>query len=85
MIRCNKLSIATADANPDKYENDFDAVVAFLNQYIDDKVTTNNFYFESVSQGPNKKQKLGYYDAQNYLTMSNEKKKELECSNKNLT
>ena len=38
-IMCDKLStaVATVRAHPDKYKNNFDAVVAFLTQYIDKK------------------------------------------------
>ena len=41
-IRCDKLSTAVdaVRAHPDRYEKDFDAVVAFLSQYIDKKAPT---------------------------------------------
>ena len=38
-IKCDNFSTAVAEVmvHPYKYEKDFDAVVAFLNQYIDKK------------------------------------------------
>ena len=41
-MRCDKLStaVATVRANPDKYQKDFDTVVAFLTQYVDKKAPT---------------------------------------------
>ena len=41
-IRCDKLSIAvtTDKAHQDKYKKDFDAIVAFLTQYIDKRAPT---------------------------------------------
>ena len=43
-IRCDKLSTAVVAVrvHPDMYEKDFDAVVAFLTQYINKKAPTPN-------------------------------------------
>ena len=51
-IRCDKLStaVATIRAHPDKYDKDFDAVVAFLTQYIDKRAPTPSMKVASVSQ-----------------------------------
>ena len=51
-IRCDKLAMAVAAvrAHPDKYQKDFNAVVAFLTQYIDKTAPTPNVKVASVSQ-----------------------------------
>ena len=51
-IRCDKLStaVATVRANSDRYEENFDAVVAFLFQYIDRKAPIPSLKFASVTQ-----------------------------------
>ena len=51
-IKCNKLSTAvTAErAHSDKYEKDFDAVVAFLTQYIDNRAPTLSMKVASVGR-----------------------------------
>ena len=51
-IRCDRLSTAVAAgrAHPDRYEKDFDAVVAFLTQYIDKKALTPSVKVASVTQ-----------------------------------
>ena len=50
-IRCDKLSTAvvTISAHSDKYEKDFDAVVAFLTQYNDKRAPTIIVKVASVS------------------------------------
>ena len=51
-------AIATVRAHPDRYENDFDAVVAFLSQNIDKKAPTHSVKGASVTQTrPAKRQK----------------------------
>ena len=49
-IRCDKLSTAvtTVRVHPDKYKKDFDAVVAFLTQYIDKRASTPSVKVASV-------------------------------------
>ena len=51
-IRCDKLftAVAAIKAHPDKYENDFDAVVAFPTQYVDKRATTLSVKVASVTQ-----------------------------------
>ena len=51
-IRYDKLSTAVAAVreNPDKYENDFDAVIAFLTQYIYKKATKTSVKVASITQ-----------------------------------
>ena len=51
-IRCDKLSTAVAGvrARLDTYKKDFDAVVAFLAQYIDKKAPTLSVMIASVTQ-----------------------------------
>ena len=45
-------------AHPDKYKKDFDAVVAFLSQYIDKRALTSSVKVASVRQRrPSKQQK----------------------------
>ena len=59
-IRCDKLSTAVAlvKVHPDKYKKDFDAVVAFLTQYIDKRTPTPSVKIASVTQTrPAKQQK----------------------------
>ena len=48
---CDKLStaVAAARAHPDKYEKDFDAVVACLTQYFDKRAPTLRVKVASVS------------------------------------
>ena len=50
-IRCNKLSTAVTVVRlyPDKYQKDFDTVVAFLTQY-DKRASTPSLKVASVSQ-----------------------------------
>ena len=51
-------AVATVRAHPDKYKKDFDAVVAFLTQYIDKKAPTPSVKVASVTQTrPAKRQK----------------------------
>ena len=51
-------AIATVRAHPDRYENDFDAVVAFLSQNIDKKAWSPSVKGTSVTQTrPAKRQK----------------------------
>ena len=51
-------AVAAVRAHPDKYEKDFDAVVAFLTQYIDKKAPTPSVKVASVTQTrPAKRQK----------------------------
>ena len=51
-------AVATVRAHPDKYEKDFDAVVALLTQYIDKKAPTPSMKDASVTQTrPAKRQK----------------------------
>ena len=60
VIRCYKLSTAvtTVRVHPDKYEKEFDAVVAFLTQYIDKRAPTPTAKIASVTQTrPAKQQK----------------------------
>ena len=51
-IRCDKLStvVAAVRAHPDKCERDFNVVVAFLTQYIDQKAPTLSANIASVAQ-----------------------------------
>ena len=51
-IRCEKLSTAVTAvmAHPDKYEKDFNAVVAFLTQYIDKRASTPSVKVAPVAQ-----------------------------------
>ena len=49
-IRCNKLSTAVARVHPDKYEKDFDTVVAILTQYIDKRESISTVKVASVAQ-----------------------------------
>ena len=51
-IRCDKLSTAVTAvrAHPDKWEKDFDALVAFFTQYIDKRSQTPNVNIASVAQ-----------------------------------
>ena len=58
--RCDKLSTAVAAerANTDRYKKDYNAVVAFLFQYIDRKAPTLSVKVASVTQSrPAKRQK----------------------------
>ena len=57
-IRCDKLSAAVVAvwARPKKYEKDFDAVVDFLTQYIDNRASTPSVKVASVSQTTSVKQ-----------------------------
>ena len=50
-IRCDKLStaVATVRLHLDKYERDFDTVVAFLTQYIDKRTLILSVKVASVS------------------------------------
>ena len=51
-------AVATVRAHPDRYEKDFDAVVAFLSLYIDKKAPTPSVKVTSVTQTrPAKRQK----------------------------
>ena len=51
-------AVTAARAHPDKYEKDFDAVVAFLTQYIDEKAPTPSIKVAPVTQTrPAKRQK----------------------------
>ena len=43
-------AVATAMAHPDKYEKDFDAIVAFLTQYRDKRALTPSMKVASASQ-----------------------------------
>ena len=43
-------AVAAVRAHPDRYEKDFDAVVAFLTQYIDKKTPTLSVKVASVTQ-----------------------------------
>ena len=43
-------AVAMTRAHPDKYEKDFDAVVAFLIQYIDKKAPTPSMRIVSIAQ-----------------------------------
>ena len=53
-------AVAAVRAHPDKYEKDFDAVVAFLTQYIDKKAPTPSVKVASVTQTrPAKRLKTG--------------------------
>ena len=59
-IRCNKLFtvVAILKVHPDKYEKDFDAVIAFLTQYINRRTLTPSVKVASVEQNrPVKRQK----------------------------
>ena len=59
-IRCDKLftAVATVRAHPDRYERDFDAIVAFLTRYINKKAPTLSVKVTSVGQNrPAKRQK----------------------------
>ena len=59
-IRYNKLSnaVAAVRVHPDKYEKNFDAVVAFLSQYIEKKPPMPSMKVASVCQNrPTKQQK----------------------------
>ena len=51
-IWCDKLSTAVTAvrAHPDKYQKDFNAVVAFLTQYIDKRAPTLSVKVASVTQ-----------------------------------
>ena len=51
-IRCNKLStaVATVRAHPEKYEKNFNAVIAFFNQYIEKKAPKPSVKITSVGQ-----------------------------------
>ena len=52
-------TVAAVRAHPDRYEKDFDAVVAFLTQYIDKKTLTASNKVASVTQTrPAKRQKI---------------------------
>ena len=52
------MAVATVRAHPGKYEKDFDAVVAFLIQYIDKNALTPSMKVASVTQTrPAKRQK----------------------------
>ena len=44
------IEIAAVIVHPDKYEKDFDAVVAFLTQYINKKAPTLSVKVASVGQ-----------------------------------
>ena len=51
-------AVAAVQAYPDRYEKDFDAVVAFLSQYIDRKAPTPSVKAASITQAkPAKRQK----------------------------
>ena len=51
-------AVATVRANPDRYKKDFDAVVAYLSQYIDKKAPTLFVNVALVTQiRPAKRQK----------------------------
>ena len=57
--RCDKLSTAAATENPDKYEKDFDAVAAFLTQYINKQKPTQSVNVVTITQNrPAKRQKI---------------------------
>ena len=59
-IRCDKLStaVATVRVHQDKYEKDFNAVVAFVTQYVSKRVPTPSVKVSSVAQTrPAKQQK----------------------------
>ena len=43
-------AVATVRAHPDRYEKDFEAVIAFLTQYIDKKALTPSMKVASVTQ-----------------------------------
>ena len=43
-------AVAAVRAHPDKYEKDFDAVVAFLTQYIDKRAPTPSVNVAFVTQ-----------------------------------
>ena len=52
-------SVMSVRVHPDKYEKDFDAVVAFLTQYIDKRAPTPTVKVTSVGQDrPAKWQKI---------------------------
>ena len=60
-IRCDKLStvVAAIRAHLDKYEKDFNTVVAFLTQYLDKRAPTLSVKVASVAQTrPSKWQKM---------------------------
>ena len=50
-IRCDKLSTAVAAVriHPDKYKKDFNAVVAFLTQYINKRSPTPSVKVASIT------------------------------------
>ena len=51
-------AVAAVRAHPDRYKKDFDAVVAFLSQYIDRKAPTPSMKVASITQTrPAKRQK----------------------------
>ena len=59
-IKCHRSTkaIATVRAHPDKYKNDFNALVAFLTQYIGKTAPTPSVKVASVGQAqPTKWQK----------------------------
>ena len=59
-IRCDRLSTAVTivRVHPDKYEKDFDTVVAFLTQYINKRAPTSSMKVAFVGQNrPAKRQK----------------------------
>ena len=51
-MRCDKLStaVATVSVHPDEYKKDFDAVAAFLTQYINKRAPTPSVKVTSVMQ-----------------------------------
>ena len=51
-IRCDKLStaVATVRVHPDKYEENFDAMVAFLGMYIHKRAPTPSVKIAFVGQ-----------------------------------
>ena len=52
-------AVATVRTHPDRYEKDFDAVVAFLSQYINKKAPKPSMKVASVTQTrPPKRQKI---------------------------
>ena len=51
-IKCDKISIAifAVKAYPDKYEKNFDAVVAYLSQYVEKGGLTMSVIVVSITQ-----------------------------------
>ena len=61
MIPVEWIDVAAVRAHPDRYEKDFNAVVAFLSQYIDRKAPTPSVNIASINQyRPAKRHKQCY-------------------------